>query len=158
MLSSPSLIYGTDVAEQAYITSPPAVIVKASAPPTLKADTNYTNMTQEHVAVKIISMKGKVGKASLRFRVRWQGYSSDDDTWEPIHNIRKCQAFKDYAKTRSHLHRLIQNTDNGRSHAAAATVGTPLSSKRANIETQLAGTLSQDNTGMLCRCCWKYRQ
>ncbi|XP_058188980.1 DNA (cytosine-5)-methyltransferase CMT2-like isoform X2 [Rhododendron vialii] len=34
---------------------------------------------------------GKRGKRGLKFKVRWKGYSSDDDTWEPIEGLSNCQ-------------------------------------------------------------------
>ncbi|KAG5524386.1 hypothetical protein RHGRI_031145 [Rhododendron griersonianum] len=34
---------------------------------------------------------GKRGKRGLKFKVRWKGYSSDDDTWEPIEGLSNLQ-------------------------------------------------------------------
>ncbi|KAH7835368.1 hypothetical protein Vadar_025504 [Vaccinium darrowii] len=34
---------------------------------------------------------GRRGKRGLKFKVRWKGYSSDDDTWEPIEGLSNCQ-------------------------------------------------------------------
>ncbi|XP_028105482.1 DNA (cytosine-5)-methyltransferase CMT2-like isoform X1 [Camellia sinensis] len=31
------------------------------------------------------------GKQGLKFKVRWKGYSSGDDTWEPIEGLSNCQ-------------------------------------------------------------------
>ncbi|XP_022866302.1 DNA (cytosine-5)-methyltransferase CMT2-like, partial [Olea europaea var. sylvestris] len=33
----------------------------------------------------------ETGKRGLKFKVRWIGYSSKDDTWEPIENLGNCQ-------------------------------------------------------------------
>jgi hypothetical protein len=52
--------------------------------------------TTEANAERIVAHKGH-GK-HLLFRVRWVGYTSKDDTWEPITNVRDCIAFEDYCK------------------------------------------------------------
>ncbi|XP_070020954.1 DNA (cytosine-5)-methyltransferase CMT2-like [Nicotiana sylvestris] len=31
------------------------------------------------------------GKSGLHFKVRWKGYGSSEDTWEPIENLENCQ-------------------------------------------------------------------
>ncbi len=31
------------------------------------------------------------------FRVRWKGYTPDDDTWQPMKTVRETQAFVDYS-------------------------------------------------------------
>ena len=48
-----------------------------------------------HIAKSIIDIKGSISSASkpLRFRVRWEGFSYRDDTWEPLSNVKDCQAF-----------------------------------------------------------------
>ncbi|KAL8138442.1 hypothetical protein V2J09_004443, partial [Rumex salicifolius] len=33
----------------------------------------------------------KSGKKGLKFKVRWKGYESDEDTWEPIDGLGKCE-------------------------------------------------------------------
>lgn len=33
----------------------------------------------------------KSGKQGLKFKVRWKGYDSDEDTWEPIEGLSNCQ-------------------------------------------------------------------
>lgn len=35
-------------------------------------------------------------KKSLKFRVRWLGYSPEEDTWEPYKSIRNCKALDEY--------------------------------------------------------------
>ena len=45
---------------------------------------------------KILAQKGK-GK-ELRFLVDWEGFSEDDRTWEPLANIKNCDAYKAWLK------------------------------------------------------------
>ncbi|KAH7514814.1 hypothetical protein FEM48_Zijuj11G0130500 [Ziziphus jujuba var. spinosa] len=33
----------------------------------------------------------KTGKRGLNFKVHWKGYSSSEDTWEPVEGLRNCQ-------------------------------------------------------------------
>ena len=32
----------------------------------------------------------------LKFRIRWAGYGEEDDTWEPLENVRGCVPVEDY--------------------------------------------------------------
>ncbi len=34
----------------------------------------------------------------MTFRVRWKGYTPDDDTWQPMKTVREIQAFVDYCR------------------------------------------------------------
>jgi hypothetical protein len=46
---------------------------------------------------KIVSHKGNFNlKSSLSFQVRWKGFTSLDDTWEPWANVRTTQAMVNY--------------------------------------------------------------
>ncbi len=46
---------------------------------------------------KIVDHTGNVRCSSeMTFRVRWKGYTPDDDTWQPIKTVRETQAFVDY--------------------------------------------------------------
>jgi hypothetical protein len=56
-------------------------------------------------AEKVIGHRGKLNSTSkpLQFRVRWLGYSSNKDTWEPINNIQNCKAFIEYIDARPSL-------------------------------------------------------
>jgi hypothetical protein len=46
---------------------------------------------------KIISHKGSFNlKSSLSFQIRWKGFTSLDDTWEPWAHVRTTQAMVDY--------------------------------------------------------------
>ena len=40
-----------------------------------------------HNMEKILEVKGTEGKPSRRFLVRWEGFGSEDDTWEPYSNL-----------------------------------------------------------------------
>ncbi|OWM68526.1 hypothetical protein CDL15_Pgr023491 [Punica granatum] len=42
----------------------------------------------------------ETGKCGLKFKVRWKGYTSNDDTWEPIEGLSKCQErIEDFVRT-----------------------------------------------------------
>ncbi len=46
---------------------------------------------------KIVDHSGNVQRRSeISFRVRWRGYTPDDDTWQPMKTVREAQAFVDY--------------------------------------------------------------
>jgi hypothetical protein len=49
---------------------------------------------------KIVGHTGNVRRRSgITFRVRWKGYTLDDDTWQPIKTVRETQqAFVDYCR------------------------------------------------------------
>jgi len=42
----------------------------------------------------------------MRFRIRWKGYSSKDDTMEPIKNLIGCHIFIKYINDNKKLHKL----------------------------------------------------
>jgi hypothetical protein len=48
---------------------------------------------------KIVDHTGNVRRRSeMTFRVRWKGYTPDDDTWQPIKTVRETPAFVDYSR------------------------------------------------------------
>lgn len=70
----------------------------------------------EFVVDKIVGHRVYMGKS--QYLVRWEGFPSDDDTWEPIENLRHClnlirqfEISKSAAKTKSKMHS-IQTTIN----------------------------------------------
>jgi hypothetical protein len=55
--------------------------------------------TREFFVDKIVDHTSNVRRRSdMTFRVRWKGYTPDDDTWQPIKTVRKTQAFVDYCR------------------------------------------------------------
>jgi hypothetical protein len=51
---------------------------------------------------KIVDHTGNVRRRShMTFRVRWKGYTPDDDTWQPIKTVRETQAFVDYCREKT---------------------------------------------------------
>ncbi|KAA8525105.1 hypothetical protein F0562_007031 [Nyssa sinensis] len=43
----------------------------------------------------------KTGKRGLKFKVRWKGYGSSEDTWEPIEGLSNCQQrIQDFVRSR----------------------------------------------------------
>lgn len=63
-----------------------------------------------HNATKIISHKGSDSKPlnPLRFRVRWEGLSVKDDTFEPYANVNKCRALAIYIEAHPKLWYLLE--------------------------------------------------
>jgi hypothetical protein len=48
---------------------------------------------------KIVDHTGNVRRRlNMQFRVRWKGYTPDDDTWQPIKTVRETLAFVDYCR------------------------------------------------------------
>jgi hypothetical protein len=53
----------------------------------------------EFFVEEIVDHTDNVRKRSeMMFRVRWKGYTPDDDTWQPLKTVRETQAFLDYCK------------------------------------------------------------
>jgi hypothetical protein len=77
---------GSFIETQATLPDTPVTIQRVDEPST----------TTEANAERIVAHKGN-GK-HLLFRVRWVGYTSKADTWEPLENVRDCIAFEDYCK------------------------------------------------------------
>ena len=40
----------------------------------------------------------RIRKGKQEFKVRWKGYSAEDDTWEPYSNIKNTAGYKAYQK------------------------------------------------------------
>jgi hypothetical protein len=57
---------------------------------------------------KIVDHTGNVRRRSeMTFRVRWKGYTPDDDTWQPMKTVRETQAFVDYCTEKKLLSSLV---------------------------------------------------
>lgn len=64
---------------------------------------------QEFYIEKILAHRGNPKKrTTMEFQVRWLGYSSDHDSWEPYSNLRDTDQLIDYLKTHR-LKSLIQH-------------------------------------------------
>ncbi len=64
---------------------------------------NYTEAAARNAGElfvdKIVGHTGNVRRRSdMTFRVRWEGYTPDDDAWQPIKAVRETQAFVDYCR------------------------------------------------------------
>nr|AEP33250.1 CMT-type DNA-methyltransferase [Posidonia oceanica] len=58
-------------------------------------DNDDADSDEEFVVEKLLDIcygdPAKIGKDGIKFKVRWKGYGSDEDTWEPIENLGKCE-------------------------------------------------------------------
>ena len=65
-----------------------------------------------HTAVKVHSHKGSDNKPMnpLRFRVRWEGHTASEDTWEPWDNVKDCSAAITYVNSKPKLWYLLDSS------------------------------------------------
>ena len=55
--------------------------------------------TNSFLVESIVDHRGSVKKKSkMTFRVRWEGFSEHEDTWEPYAEMKKTEAFLVYVK------------------------------------------------------------
>lgn len=59
-----------------------------------EAPPGYEPTTWQRFSRRRARRKGK----ELRFLVDWEGFSEDDRTWEPLANIKNCDAYKAWLK------------------------------------------------------------
>ena len=53
---------------------------------------------------QIVDHKGSAKyKRKLLFKVRWFGYSPEEDTWEPYSHVRDCEALDIYIESQPSL-------------------------------------------------------
>jgi hypothetical protein len=50
----------------------------------------------EHLVHDIVDHKGSKKQKNLKFRVRWEGYEPDDDTWEPWAEVKHLERMDSY--------------------------------------------------------------
>lgn len=61
---------------------------------------------------------------NLRYQVRWLGYTEDENTWEPVENLRRAQQFlREYRESADFYRR--QRTIDAATAAAAAAAAPP---------------------------------
>jgi hypothetical protein len=58
--------------------------------------------TEEFVVEDIVEHK-EDGQGSYLWRVRWDGYGADDDTWEPYSHLKDVEKFHNYCRRFSAL-------------------------------------------------------
>jgi hypothetical protein len=92
---------------------------------------NESNTTEAN-AERIVAHKGS--GQDLRFRVRWVGYTSKDDTLEPIENVRNCIAFQEYCQKYPQFSNVELST------AAAVRISSTMNSHAKVAHTSLAAT------------------
>jgi len=51
-----------------------------------------------HIERILEHLGDKTRRGTLSFKVRWSGYSPDDDTWEPYENLRDSEQLHDYLR------------------------------------------------------------
>jgi hypothetical protein len=54
--------------------------------------------SQEFVVEDIIDHRTNPVDGTILWRVRWDGYSETDDTWEPFNNLRNVEKFHTYCQ------------------------------------------------------------
>ncbi|XP_010518848.1 PREDICTED: DNA (cytosine-5)-methyltransferase CMT2 isoform X2 [Tarenaya hassleriana] len=59
------------------------------------SSSDYDSESDEFEVEKLVDIcygdPGKTGKAGLKFKVHWRGYSCSEDSWEPAENLSTCQ-------------------------------------------------------------------
>ncbi|GKT31678.1 hypothetical protein ADUPG1_002086, partial [Aduncisulcus paluster] len=64
------------------------------------------NDDREYRVEKVICHRGK-GKRHIKFRVKWEGFPMEDNTWETFNDVKETSAFWDYVKSHKSLWYLI---------------------------------------------------
>ena len=65
---------------------------------------NNIKLDNKYIVSKIISHQG-YGK-NLKFYVNWEGYSHNDNTYEPLKNLKDCTVLHNYVRRNRDLHYL----------------------------------------------------
>lgn len=111
--------YGTRYSLQNLINGETRDVHVSRIRPFLSSDTSLDNMRavairdhHEYVVEKILEHTGDPKRRStLEFKVRWQGYSDEHDSWEPWKNLRLVDKLHDYLRE-NNLSKLIPIMDN----------------------------------------------
>jgi hypothetical protein len=111
--------YGTRYSLQNLINGETRDVHVSRIRPFLSSDTSLDNMRavairdhHEYVVEKILEHIGDPKRRStLEFKVRWQGYSEEHDSWEPWKNLRLVDKLHDYLRE-NNLSKLIPIMDN----------------------------------------------
>ena len=111
--------YGTRYSLQNLINGETRDVHVSRIRPFLSSDTSLDNMRavairdhHEYVVEKILEHTGDPKRRStLEFKVRWQGYSEEHDSWEPWKNLRLVDKLHDYLRE-NNLSKLIPIMDN----------------------------------------------
>jgi len=62
---------------------------------------------KEYVVDKILNHRG-TNKKNIEFLVRWEGYSSEDDSYEPFKNVDGCDKLDDYLQSHPDAKAIVQ--------------------------------------------------
>ncbi|GKT28672.1 hypothetical protein ADUPG1_000801 [Aduncisulcus paluster] len=65
---------------------------------------------REFKVEKIVAHRGK-GKRSIKFRVKWEGYSSKENTWQSWSDIKDTEAYEKYVVGHKTLHYLFSKKE-----------------------------------------------
>lgn len=84
----------------------------SSAIQTARATNTDDEESREYIIEKILDKKID-SKGFVRYLVKWQGYSSKDNSWEPIENLAECdKAMQEYEISRAH--KLAESLNKGK--------------------------------------------
>jgi hypothetical protein len=86
--------------------------------------------------------------ATLQFLVRWQGYTSSDDTWECLRNVRNCIAFRDYVRNIPELAHLLPSNNHSTQSSTSSTPrsASPTPIRSTDTQTPVRSTAPRAST------------
>ncbi|UJR37989.1 hypothetical protein I4U23_030671 [Adineta vaga] len=95
-----------------------------------------SSKNQDYVVEKIVSKRTN-GKGQVFYLIKWKGYSSADNTWEPESNVNNCpDLVKEFEAEQA-------NTSENRTSARSTRSSLPVSTKLNNEDTDSSEDISK---------------